>query len=86
MSNGTDELTFRDPETFEIERTVAVTLDGEPIDYVNELECVGDQILANVWQTNSIIAIDSIDRRDRRIDRRVPARSRRVSETTTRPC
>ena len=61
MSNGTDELTFRNPESFEIERTVTVTLGDETIDYVNELECVGDQILANVWQTNSIIAISSID-------------------------
>ena len=58
MSNGSDELVFRDPATFEIDRSVVVTNGDETIDYVNELECVGDQILANVWQTSSIIAID----------------------------
>jgi glutaminyl-peptide cyclotransferase len=59
MSNGSDELTFRNPETFDVERTVVVTHDDGTIDNLNELECVGEQVFANVWQTSSIIAIDA---------------------------
>jgi glutamine cyclotransferase len=36
-----------------------VTNGDRSIDNINELECVGDQILANVWLTSSIIAIDA---------------------------
>ena len=59
MSDGTSQLEFRDPVTFEVERSVAVTLDGAPVDQLNELECVGDQVWANVWLTNRIVAIDA---------------------------
>ncbi|MFC7448116.1 glutaminyl-peptide cyclotransferase [Rhodococcus daqingensis] len=59
MSDGTDTLTFRDPVTFESRGTVAVTLDGQPQDRLNELECVGDTaVYANVWQTQQIVRID----------------------------
>jgi glutamine cyclotransferase len=30
---------------------------------INELECVGDSIYANVWQTNAIVRIDKADGR-----------------------
>ncbi|WP_198587022.1 glutaminyl-peptide cyclotransferase [Glycomyces xiaoerkulensis] len=58
MSDGSDTLTFRDPETFEAHGTVAVTLDGEELTQINELECVGGQVWANVWQTDRIVRID----------------------------
>jgi glutaminyl-peptide cyclotransferase len=58
MSNGSSELQFRDPTTFELTGTVAVTLNGAPIDQLNELECLGQQILANIWLTSSIVAIN----------------------------
>ncbi|MFG1783467.1 glutaminyl-peptide cyclotransferase [Rhodococcus oryzae] len=59
MSDGSDTLTFRDPVTFEPRGTVAVTLDGQPQDRLNELECVGDTaVYANVWQTQQIVRID----------------------------
>lgn len=58
MSDGSEQLEFRHPDTFAIERTVEVRLGDQPIGDLNELECVGQQILANVWQTNSIVAID----------------------------
>lgn len=58
MSDGSAELTFRDPETFAAESTVTVTLDDEPVTNVNELECVDDRVYANVWQTDDIIRID----------------------------
>lgn len=58
MSNGTPTLTFRDTATFGTERTVEVTLDGEPIANLNELECVGGRVLANVWLSDLIVVID----------------------------
>jgi glutaminyl-peptide cyclotransferase len=59
MSNGTDQLTVRDPETFEILSTVTVVDEaGVPVALINELECVGDQVLANVWKTNDVLVID----------------------------
>ncbi|MFD1810712.1 glutaminyl-peptide cyclotransferase [Rhodococcus gannanensis] len=59
MSNGSDTLTFRDPETFDATGSVRVTLDGLPLDQLNELECTDDGALyANVWQTSEIVRID----------------------------
>jgi glutaminyl-peptide cyclotransferase len=58
MSNGTAELTFRDPETFDPTGTVTVTRDGEPLLQINELECVDGQVWANVWLTDEIVRID----------------------------
>ncbi|GAB4007778.1 hypothetical protein GCM10029992_62430 [Glycomyces albus] len=58
MSDGSPTLTFRDPETFEPQGTVEVELDGEPLQQINELECVDGQVWANVWQTDQIVRID----------------------------
>jgi glutaminyl-peptide cyclotransferase len=58
MSDGSDRLTFRDPATFEVVGEVEVVMGGEPLTRLNELECVGDQVWANVWLTTLIVAID----------------------------
>lgn len=58
MSNGSSSLTFRDPATLAANRTVAVTLDGEPVERLNELECVNGQVFANVWLSDLIVVID----------------------------
>ena len=61
MSDGSAELHFRDPVTFErVGNPVAVTLDGEELPSLNELECVGDKVYANVWQTDLIVQIDPV--------------------------
>ena len=57
-SDGTDRLRFHDPVTFAEQGSVAVTLDGAPAGQLNELECVGGQVWANVWQTDRIVRID----------------------------
>lgn len=58
MSNGSDTLRFHSPRTFAVERTVRVTMDGKPLHQLNELECVGADVYANVWQTDTIVRID----------------------------
>ena len=59
MSNGSDMLTFRDPDTFEELGDVDVTLDGVALASLNELECVDGTIYANVWQSTDIAVIDA---------------------------
>jgi glutamine cyclotransferase len=54
MSNGSSSLTFRDPQTFAVTGSVDVG-----VDQLNELECVGDTVYANVWKTGTILRIDA---------------------------
>jgi glutaminyl-peptide cyclotransferase len=58
MSNGSDRLSFRDEDTFAEVGGVTVTLDGQQLSRLNELECVDGKVYANVWQTESIAEID----------------------------
>ncbi len=58
MSNGSDRLVSRNPDTFEVTSEILVRLAGEPVFQINELECVGDLIYANLWKTDTIIGID----------------------------
>ncbi|RVW00770.1 glutaminyl-peptide cyclotransferase [Rhodococcus xishaensis] len=59
MSNGSDTLTFRDPVSFDAIGSVDVTLNGRPIDRLNELDCNSDGfVYANVWTTDQIVKID----------------------------
>lgn len=65
MSDGSDELTFRDPDSFDVIGSVAVTLDGAPLTRLNELECVDGAVWANVWKEDVIVRIDPSDGRVR---------------------
>jgi len=58
MSNGTSELAFRNPEDFTLVSTLQVTEQGNEVSLLNELECVGQTVYANVWGSDSIIAIN----------------------------
>lgn len=58
MSDGTYNLTFIDPETFQPVKTLAVTRDGYGVDHINELEYINGYIYANVWMTHQILKID----------------------------
>ena len=58
MSNGTSDLTFRDPSDFSVMSTITVSDGVTEVDMLNELECVGEVIYANVWSSNLIVAID----------------------------
>jgi len=60
MSDSTSHIAIRDPQTFALIFRGAVTLDGRiiPPQLLNELECVGDHIYANAWNTDYIFRID----------------------------
>jgi glutaminyl-peptide cyclotransferase len=58
MSNGTDRLTFRDPTTFAVLGEVQVRLPGEDVGQLNELDCSGGAVWANVWRTDRILRIN----------------------------
>jgi glutaminyl-peptide cyclotransferase len=58
MSNGTSELAFRNPEDFTLVSILRVTDQGNEVSLLNELECVGQTVYANVWGSDSIIAIN----------------------------
>lgn len=57
-SDGSSIISLHDPETFEKLYQGAVTFQGQPLDQLNELECVGDYIYANVWKQEFILQID----------------------------
>jgi len=58
MSDGTPVLRFLDPKTLAVRRRLTVTEDGAPLPYLNELEWVKGEILANIWLTDTIARID----------------------------
>jgi glutaminyl-peptide cyclotransferase len=58
MSDGTNRLFIRDPETFAELDTIDVFDGPRAISNLNELEIVEGEIWANVWQTDRIVRID----------------------------
>lgn len=57
MSDGTEFLRFLNPATFEETGRLTVTDRGRPVEDLNELELVREEIFANVWQTDRIARI-----------------------------
>ena len=58
MSDGTNTIYFRHPDTFEEMGRIEVTDSAGPVHYLNELEYIKGQLFANVWQTDRIVRID----------------------------
>lgn len=58
MSDGTERLYFRDPETFAIRKTMEVYSNQGPLKGINELEYINGKIYANIYTTNQIVIID----------------------------
>ncbi|MBK9285404.1 MAG: glutaminyl-peptide cyclotransferase [Sphingobacteriaceae bacterium] len=58
MSDGTNTLTFIDPETFQITKTLLVSENNYAVDYLNELEYIKGYLYANIWMTTRIVKID----------------------------
>ena len=60
MTDGTDRLVRRDPSTFEVLEEHQVTANGLSVWRLNELECVGEFIYANVYPSARILKIDKL--------------------------
>lgn len=58
LSDGTDQIRFLDPLTFDVQRTIRVSDHGRPVAFLNELEYVKGEIFANVWRTRFVVRID----------------------------
>lgn len=58
MSDGTNVIRFIDPANFDVQRTIEVTENGQPVRNLNELEYIKGEIFANIWQTQRIVRID----------------------------
>lgn len=61
--DGTATLRFRDPSTFQINRSIVVKDGRRVIERLNELEFIKGEIYANVWQTDRIARISPRDGR-----------------------
>ena len=60
MSNGSDTLQRRDPTTFGLLGRIGVTRADSAVHNLNELECVGDHIYANIHRSSEILRIDKL--------------------------
>lgn len=58
MSDGSNVLTFLDPEDFKPVRKISVSTKDGPLLLLNELEYVEGKIFANVWFSDFIYSID----------------------------
>jgi glutamine cyclotransferase len=58
LSDGTDQIRFLDPLTFQKERTIHVRHEGRVLDRLNELEFIKGEIFANVWGSDYVVRID----------------------------
>lgn len=58
MSDGTNYIRVLNPETLAQERRISVTLRGESLQYLNELEWIDGKIWANVYTTDHIVIIN----------------------------
>lgn len=59
MSDGTNVLTFFDPEDYAIKKKVYVKENGQPVHFLNELEYVDGYVFANIYTTNYIVKINA---------------------------
>jgi glutaminyl-peptide cyclotransferase len=61
MSDGSNCLAYRHGESFAIIKKMVVNEMGFPISGLNDLECVGPYLFANLWHREQIAIIDKAD-------------------------
>lgn len=61
MSDGSSRISFRNPRNFAVERVINVTLRGQNVNYLNELEYIDGEIWANVYTSDIIVRINPSD-------------------------
>lgn len=58
MSDGSNVLSYLDPEKLNLTKTLLVSENGFAVDFLNELEYIGGYIYANIYTTHVIVKID----------------------------
>jgi glutaminyl-peptide cyclotransferase len=58
MSDGTNIITYLDPDSLKVIKRLDVTFNGSSALYMNELEYINGYIYANIWTTENIAKID----------------------------
>lgn len=58
MSDGSNALTFLDPEKLSVSKTILVSDKGYAVDLLNELEYINGYIYANIYTTSVVVKID----------------------------
>jgi len=58
MSDGTENLTFIDPQTFKVIKRIQACSNETVIKNLNELEYINGEIWANIWMTDIIVRIN----------------------------
>jgi glutaminyl-peptide cyclotransferase len=58
MSDGSEKLAVRDPDSFAKVGEIVVRRAGKPVRNLNELECVEGVVYANIWQDTHLVRID----------------------------
>lgn len=66
-SDGSATLRVLDPESYDVLRSIEVTMNGRPLRRLNELEMIDGLVYANIWETAYIVAIDPADGRVERL-------------------
>ena len=61
MSDGTENLTYFNPDGMTVVKTLVVVNNGYIEEYLNELEYINGFIYANVWLKNYIVKIDPVN-------------------------
>lgn len=61
LSDGTNTLYWLDPGTMQIVRRVNVSYQGQSVEYLNELEFINGLIFANIYLTDTIVAVNPDD-------------------------
>ena len=61
LSDGTNTLYWLDPGTMQVVRQVNVSYQGQSVEYLNELEFINGLIFANIYLTDTIVAVNPDD-------------------------
>lgn len=59
MSNGTSSVSYINPTSFQVEKTIDVNYPKGLLKNINELEYVNGNIYANIWTTQTIVKFDA---------------------------
>ena len=58
VTDGTETVRRVDPVDFEVISSVDVRQEGEAITLLNELECIDEMVIANIWKSDRLVVFD----------------------------